>query len=322
VKPIDRTGRELDSIFSVEPTSGGVYLILESRGGPTGERPPRNSDYAKALELLLNRLGQESAVLTDVEVYSRETIPLPVEERRIEAPDFPRPLTLGSLTDAERERFRNQLGSASAALGRPPEKTSGGNPTKRLRLTLAWPAAVGRNKEDLEIHLAGTPTTSAEESLFRREHPTSDSDELVRRTRRAKRALQALGNPPPAPSGPPKAETTTAKRFVRDPNVIAWVLNEADGICEVCNLAAPFEDSNGDPFLEVHHVRRLADGGPDQADNAIAACPNCHRRLHLSADKEAVRIATIAKVKRLIDHPARSAASERSEYNELAALRT
>jgi hypothetical protein len=105
--------------FFRRPTSDGAYLILESRGGG---RPPRNPDYSKALKLLLHRLGQGSAVLTDIEVYSRETIPLPIEERRITAPGFPLPLALASLSDAERERFRNELGSASAALGRQPEK--------------------------------------------------------------------------------------------------------------------------------------------------------------------------------------------------------
>jgi 5-methylcytosine-specific restriction protein A len=30
----------------------------------------------------------------------------------------------------------------------------------------------------------------------------------------------------------------------------------------------------------VHHLIRLADGGDDTVDNAVAACPNCHRQRH------------------------------------------
>ncbi|MGH8437576.1 MAG: HNH endonuclease [Pseudomonas sp.] len=31
---------------------------------------------------------------------------------------------------------------------------------------------------------------------------------------------------------------------------------------------------------EVHHKVRLADGGLDTVENAIAVCPNCHRQAH------------------------------------------
>jgi hypothetical protein len=39
-------------------------------------------------------------------------------------------------------------------------------------------------------------------------------------------------------------------------------------------------EPDGSPFLETHHLIRLADGGPDTVENAVAVCPNCHRRLH------------------------------------------
>jgi 5-methylcytosine-specific restriction protein A len=34
------------------------------------------------------------------------------------------------------------------------------------------------------------------------------------------------------------------------------------------------------PYLEVHHIKRLADKGSDTTTNSIAVCPNCHRELH------------------------------------------
>ena len=73
--------------------------------------------------------------------------------------------------------------------------------------------------------------------------------------------------------------TTTV--FIRNPDVVAEVLNRAKGHCESCGKIAPFERaSNGTPYLEVHHRVRLADNGEDSVENAIALCPNCHRKAH------------------------------------------
>ena len=73
--------------------------------------------------------------------------------------------------------------------------------------------------------------------------------------------------------------TTTV--FNRDPDVVAEVLLRAAGVCEICRCPAPFaRRSDGSPYLEVHHKTRLADGGLDTVENAIALCPNCHRREH------------------------------------------
>lgn len=64
-----------------------------------------------------------------------------------------------------------------------------------------------------------------------------------------------------------------------------YVLARSEGMCEGCGNHAPFETKTG-PFLECHHVHRLADGGPDEPQNVVAICPNCHRRAHYSKDSE------------------------------------
>jgi 5-methylcytosine-specific restriction protein B len=87
-----------------------------------------------------------------VEVFSRETKDLPLEQRRISAPGFPLPVKLAALGDVQALRY--QLQNASAALGRTATAKGGGNPTKRLRFTLEWPRAVGRAAQDLEEWLA------------------------------------------------------------------------------------------------------------------------------------------------------------------------
>ncbi|CAI8817840.1 5-methylcytosine-specific restriction enzyme A [Pseudomonas sp. IT-P176] len=75
--------------------------------------------------------------------------------------------------------------------------------------------------------------------------------------------------------------TLTATYFVRDPDVVAEALYRAGGSCEVCKKLAPFNrKSNGTPYLEVHHLVRLADGGLDNLANVAVLCPNCHRQAH------------------------------------------
>ena len=73
----------------------------------------------------------------------------------------------------------------------------------------------------------------------------------------------------------------TTKVFIRNPDVVAEVLHRAKGSCEVCKQPAPFfRKIGGSAYLEVHHTVQLAHGGEDTVENAIAVCPNCHRKQH------------------------------------------
>lgn len=74
------------------------------------------------------------------------------------------------------------------------------------------------------------------------------------------------------------------------------VLRRAHGKCEGCGAPAPFLTTQGDPYLEPHHVRRLTDGGADDPRWVIALCPNCHRRAHHSRD----RVSFTAELKELL----------------------
>lgn len=98
-------------------------------------------------------------------------------------------------------------------------------------------------------------------------------------------------------------QSMTVTRFLRRADVRGWVLRAAEGVCEGCRTPAPFVTDGGRPFLEVHHIRPLMEGGPDSICNAAALCPNCHRRLHLGSDRAAYRGEVIDAVPRLIDHP-------------------
>jgi 5-methylcytosine-specific restriction endonuclease McrA len=91
--------------------------------------------------------------------------------------------------------------------------------------------------------------------------------------------------PPEGQEHPTKKEVVTIQ-VCRDPAVKAWVLKTSKGKCAYCRKKAPFIDDDSLPFLEVHHVLHLANGGPDTVNNAVALCPNCHRALHHAKDRE------------------------------------
>ncbi|MDP2732923.1 MAG: HNH endonuclease signature motif containing protein [Hoeflea sp.] len=139
------------------------------------------------------------------------------------------------------------------------------------------------------------------------EAPTYDEEELERRAKRAEEHFKKSGKSTPPPSGneDPDRSPQVRTAFERDPRVVAWVRSQADGVCESCRQEAPFEKDDGTPYLEVHHLRPLAEGGPDTVENAIACCPNCHRRLHQGRGRLNLREDLIRQIPRLLDYPAR-----------------
>jgi len=69
--------------------------------------------------------------------------------------------------------------------------------------------------------------------------------------------------------------------FKRNSDVVTEVLQRANGVCERCQKEAPFlRRKDNTPYLEVHHTITLANGGEDTVENAVALCPNCHRKVH------------------------------------------
>lgn len=106
--------------------------------------------------------------------------------------------------------------------------------------------------------------------------------------------------PTPSGSSTPKASSATVTQYLRDSSVKAWVLRQANGVCECCNRQAPFLGVDGLPYLEVHHVRKLAENGSDTTSNAVAVCPNCHRELHYGGEAKKLVESLYKKVARLI----------------------
>ncbi|WP_292092389.1 HNH endonuclease signature motif containing protein [Brevundimonas sp.] len=385
---------ELNAEFSVEPTTTGADVILQSRGGVDASGKKRNTDYNAALILLLARMAGLDLAIQQAYIASSKTDGLALKKRRLELRGHSYPVQLGSLTDFE--QLRLDLGFALGAFKSGPDSKGKGTSAKRVRLSVVGPgldqlpgdafqnilagaaddapqgatdkplkyAPIGdflraqsmsevRLSLDEVAQLVGPLAPSAathqfwanarDHQLSRRKHwfdagfdaffepasqsvrfvrsegrrfegapppvwtepPTTDPDELARSVRALREKLKGRSGPLPPPPGSTDVQKVMGQttRYNRDPNVIAWVIEQADGVCEVCEKPAPFARADGTAYLEVHHLRPLVEGGPDTTDNAVAACPNCHRALHYSAKSTALRAAVIVRLERMVDHP-------------------
>lgn len=112
--------------------------------------------------------------------------------------------------------------------------------------------------------------------------------------------LEKKNLPEPNGSKAPKTIISEVTSYQRDVAVKAWVLKQASGTCECCGKAAPFKNVDGLPFLEVHHIQKLADNGSDKVSNAVALCPNCHRELHYGENAQALADGLYKRITRLL----------------------
>ncbi|WP_087714119.1 HNH endonuclease [Natronolimnobius baerhuensis] len=117
-----------------------------------------------------------------------------------------------------------------------------------------------------DVELETTPTALSDQELFEKATQSSPA-----------------GTQPGEPEETP-TNSSTSRSYPRSDIVRKFALRVADGVCQGCEEAAPFRNPSGDPFLEVHHLTRRSDGGPDDPENVIALCPNCHRRVHEGRD--------------------------------------
>lgn len=87
----------------------------------------------------------------------------------------------------------------------------------------------------------------------------------------------------------PKKSIVNSTVIDRNQAVIGYTKGRANGKCDLCGYDAPFF-KNGVPYLECHHVIRLADNGPDTIYNTVALCPNCHRKIHILNKKSDLKV--------------------------------
>ncbi|HHY0457501.1 TPA: HNH endonuclease [Vibrio parahaemolyticus] len=97
----------------------------------------------------------------------------------------------------------------------------------------------------------------------------------------------------------PKKKDVIVPKYERDAAVIAEVLKYAHNRCELCGTK-PFLTCSERHYLEVHHVRRLADGGSDTVTNTVALCPNCHKEIHFGINAPKLIEQLYSQVQRLV----------------------
>jgi 5-methylcytosine-specific restriction protein A len=85
-------------------------------------------------------------------------------------------------------------------------------------------------------------------------------------------------------SAQPTAQERRDNAYLRSEAIKIYARRRAAGRCEGCRQPAPFTGHDGRPYLEVHHIMRLADGGPDHPAWVAALCPNCHAHIHHGDD--------------------------------------
>jgi hypothetical protein len=146
-------------------------------------------------------------------------------------------------------------------------KTSDGKPLKKRNRPGGW--SVVREVSDglgtMPIEMMEQVETELQANVAR----SSDDDAALRQ--------QRLASAPKLP----ESILVVSRAYRRNPDVIVEVLRRANGKCEDCHKPAPFtRQRDGSPFLEVHHLVMLSLGGEDTVENAVALCPNCHRKRH------------------------------------------
>lgn len=277
----DEHGVELDAEFNLENISNISGLVLESWGPKT-----RNPKYNDAFDILIQRLMVLKVSHINVYVVSANLIKiLPNINDRAITIDGSSNINLKGCTAKD---LRLSIGRAQAALKADPNST-GGNRTKRILIhnknidsTLWREIAKGEVKSNIFLDEISQPTSD-------RKSLDAKVEELLNTSLKE-----------PSGISTPKVVNQQSKSYERDPKVKAWVLKRANGTCEMCQNDAPFKKENGEPYLEVHHVLPLSEGGSDTIKNTVAVCPNCHMKFHYCAEKMDLRKTVVNKINRLV----------------------
>ena len=79
--------------------------------------------------------------------------------------------------------------------------------------------------------------------------------------------------------------------FQRDPVLAKKAIQKAGNKCELDPSHKSFNDKDGKAYMEGHHLIPIAEQGNfqnslNQAANMVCLCPNCHKEIHLGANRQ------------------------------------
>ena len=151
------------------------------------------------------------------------------------------------------------------------------------------PDREGNDRECIQFHLVKRAMKADADALADTLPPKGTTlDELRQRALAAARPIQTRSWRE-AP-----VSYRNRSRAVRD-----YVLMRADGKCELTGKPAPFTTRSGEPYLEVHHTRRLSDDGPDDPRYVAAICPTIHREIHFGERGEALNAELVKRLQEI-----------------------
>lgn len=133
MKPITDQGLQLDAeVHVIAGVDGVVSVVIEAWSGR------KNTEYAKAVALCLQRLGMLGATLNEVSVASANPDIEAGVDRHLVLEGFELPLPLKGLADVE--VLRMEIGRKARAEGRDDGGKGGGNATKKLEILCSAPS--------------------------------------------------------------------------------------------------------------------------------------------------------------------------------------
>lgn len=187
-------GIELDAEFAVDLVDGQPAFTMFSHSGSSSGRPRRNPQYGDALRVILRRLGDYGARITDALVVSSDALrdwPDPADRRLTRGVQFPIYVAghdVGELRTALTESMR--------ATARDPSLGPGGNNRRRVTFWLDVPGNPG--VADLAAYLSGSA-------------PLAPSGPSAGTTNRVGQAGEV-----PLTMGPPAVRHSRAQGYVAD----------------------------------------------------------------------------------------------------------
>jgi len=67
--------------------------------------------------------------------------------------------------------------------------------------------------------------------------------------------------------------------YLQDSKLVDEARRRANGFCELCEARAPFILDNGEPYLEVFHIKLRGDS--NGANEIVLLCPNCNKKVEI-----------------------------------------
>ena len=102
--------------------------------------------------------------------------------------------------------------------------------------------------------------------------------------------IAGLADNPQTPLQPNQIRVLPEKRkhfvetYVRDSGWARQAKQTFGTDCLICNCSNRFNKSDGQPYIEVHHIIPLCDGGEDGVWNLSVLCAHHHRMAHFADD--------------------------------------